>query len=233
MAVADGNPVDAATTNAAFLSRLVDTSTIGVLSLNNASSGGNIANAQQQINTNAANIATNAANISSNDTDIATLFDLTTFNNFTATTNPDETSDTGAGYEVGSIWVNTLQDKIWMAVDVSSGAAIWKRLDKPMFEIDQTYFNSSLAVDDSAWVELIADTGSNVIKKIQSFYGAGSAASIGIGAAASETELYILPAGGQDVEVNIPANSRISIRLKSGETALTSSTIALNLFKES
>jgi hypothetical protein len=215
------------------LSRLVDTSTIGILALNHPSSGGIISNAQQQINTNVSNIATNAANIASNDTDIATLFSITTFNNFSATSDPGPTADTNSGYGVGSIWVNTTDDKIFMAVDVTASAAIWKRLDKPMFEIDQTYFNSSLAVTDAAWVELIADTGSNVIRKIQSFYGAGSAAEIGIGAAASEVELYILPAGGQDVEVNIPANSRISIRLKSGETALTASTIALNLFKES
>lgn len=233
MSTSNSQPADAATLNAAYLSRLVDGSTIGIVALNNPSSGGNIANTQQQINDNVTNIATNASNIASNDADIAALRASVVTNNFAATTDPTSTDDTGSGYSVGSLWVNVTLDKVFLAVDVTASSAIWKRLDKTMLEIDQTYFNSSLAVDDSAWVELIADTGANVIRKIQSFYGAGSAASIGIGAAASEAELYVLPAGGQDVEVNIPANSRISIRLKSGEAALTASTIALNFFKES
>lgn len=233
MSTNNGQPADAATLNAAYISRLVDTSTIGILALNHPSSGGTIANPQQQINDNVAAIATNATNIASNDIDIANLQASLPTNNFSAVVDPTSTDDTNGGWGVGSLWVNTVLNKAFIAVDVTASAAIWKRLDKTMLEIDQTYFNSSLAVDDSAWVELIADTGSNVIRKIQSFYGAGSAAEIGLGAAASEAELYVLPAGGQDVEVNIPANSRISIRLKSGETPLTASTIALNLFKES
>ena len=231
--VNDGQPVDAATTNAAYISRLVSSSTIGVVALNNASSGGLISNTQQQINTNVSGIATNVTNIATNAADIVTLQASVTQNNFTAVVVPGVGDDNLDGYEVGSLWVDTVTNKAFMAVDVSTGAAIWKNLGGIMYEIDQTYFDSALAVDDSAWVELIADSGANVVRKIQSFYGAGSAASIGIGAAASEVELYVLPPGGQDVEVNIPANTRISIRLKSGETALTASTIALNLFKES
>ena len=50
MSVNDGQPVDAATTNAAFMSRTVDTSTIGVVSLNNPSSGGTISNLQETVN---------------------------------------------------------------------------------------------------------------------------------------------------------------------------------------
>src|SRR6056297_2336745 len=79
MAVNDGNPVDAATTNAAFVSRLIDTSTIGVLALSNPSSGGLITNAQQQINTNESDIATNAADIATNAADIVTLQNSVTF----------------------------------------------------------------------------------------------------------------------------------------------------------
>lgn len=53
MSVSDGQAVNAAVTNAAFMSRLVDTSTIGVVDLNNttdANSGAQVTNVQQAIN---------------------------------------------------------------------------------------------------------------------------------------------------------------------------------------
>ena len=79
MSVSDGEKVNAAVTNAAFVSRTTDSNTTGVLALDNVSSGGTISNAQQQINdneatgtTNAGNIASNTANIATNTADIAT-----------------------------------------------------------------------------------------------------------------------------------------------------------------
>lgn len=66
MAVSDGQRVNAAVTNAAFLSRTQDSDTVGVVGLNHPSSGGTIANAQQKIND-------NTSAITSNDTDIADL----------------------------------------------------------------------------------------------------------------------------------------------------------------
>ena len=231
--VSDGNNANAIVFNAAFVSRTANSDIVGVMAMNNTSSGGTIANPQQKINDNATAITANTLSITDNAAAITALQSSVSQNNYSALVAPTELNDDTEGYSIGSVWVDTTADKIFMAVDVSTGAAIWKNLGGIMYEIDQTYFNSALAVDDSTWVELIADSGANVIRKIQSFYGAGSAASIGIGAAAAEAELYVLPAGGQDVEVNIPANTRISIRLKAGETALTASTIALNLFKES
>lgn len=66
MAVTDGQRVNAAVTNAAFVSRTVDSDTVGIVGLNHPTSGGLISNAQQQIND-------NEANITSNDVDIADL----------------------------------------------------------------------------------------------------------------------------------------------------------------
>ncbi len=66
MSVTDGQRVNAAVTNAAFVSRTTDSDTVAVVGLNNASSGGLIPNAQQAIND-------NATNITSNDVDIADL----------------------------------------------------------------------------------------------------------------------------------------------------------------
>lgn len=234
MAVSDGLPVDAATTNAAFVSRLVDTSTIGIFALNHPSSGGTISNAQQQINTNAANIAANAANIASNDVDIANLQASVTFNNFTATTNPGASDDTGSGYEVGSLWVNVTDDKAFIAVDVTTSAAIWKRLDKIMFKTVGTAILdfSSSNVGTGAYVELVADTGSEIIRKIEFFYPDGDTMILAVGAAASEVDTAYVLAGGNELEVEIPANSRLSLKLETGGTTNTSGILAANLKAE-
>lgn len=66
MAVSDGQRVNAQVTNAAYISRTQDSDTVAVVGLNHPSSGGLIANAQQKIND-------NTAEIQSNDTDIADL----------------------------------------------------------------------------------------------------------------------------------------------------------------
>lgn len=48
--------------------------------------------------------------------------------NLAATTNPGVSDDNTAGYSIGSRWINVTLDKIFEAVDVSTGAAVWKDL---------------------------------------------------------------------------------------------------------
>lgn len=48
--------------------------------------------------------------------------------NLAATVNPGVSDDNTADYEVGSNWVNVTSDEAFIAVDVSTGAAIWKSL---------------------------------------------------------------------------------------------------------
>lgn len=50
-------------------------------------------------------------------------------NNFSATTAPAVTDDSGDGYSIGSVWINTTTDNIYAATDVSVGAAVWKLLN--------------------------------------------------------------------------------------------------------
>lgn len=50
--------------------------------------------------------------------------------NFAATAAPNPaTDDNTAGYAVGSLWLDTTNDNIYMAIDVSTGAAVWEQLN--------------------------------------------------------------------------------------------------------
>jgi hypothetical protein len=51
--------------------------------------------------------------------------DLIVVNNYDAVTDPLVTDDTSKGYVVGSTWVNRTGQRIWEAVSVAVGAAVW------------------------------------------------------------------------------------------------------------
>ena len=234
MSVSDGQAVNASVTNSAYISRLVSSSTIGIVALSHPSSGGLITNAQQQINDNATDIATNVANIATNASDIVALEASVVTNNFTAIIDPDVTDDSGATYGVGSLWVNITDNKAFIALDVSVGAAIWKRLGNIMFKTvltGQLDFSSS-NVTDSAYVEFIADSGADIIRKIEFFYPDGDAMILAVGAASSEVDTALILAGGNELEVEIPANSRLSFKLATGGTSNTSGILSANLKAE-
>lgn len=45
-----------------------------------------------------------------------------------ATVGPTVNEDSGDGYAIGSIWIDVTADQVYMATDVSVGAAVWKQL---------------------------------------------------------------------------------------------------------
>lgn len=53
------------------------------------------------------------------------------FNNLTALTNPAVTDDEDDGYGVGSLWINNSTQRTFIAIDVSSGAAVWQGISYP------------------------------------------------------------------------------------------------------
>ena len=72
MSISNGVDANATNFNNAFASKSANNTLTGIQDLNNGSSGAQVSNAQQAINTNITNIATNTSNISTNTTNIST-----------------------------------------------------------------------------------------------------------------------------------------------------------------
>jgi len=49
--------------------------------------------------------------------------------NFSATTAPTVADDSASGYGVGSVWIDTTNDKVYVCTDAAAGAALWKQTD--------------------------------------------------------------------------------------------------------
>ncbi len=64
-------------------------------------------------------------------------------NKHDATANPTVTDDATAGYTVGSHWINTVTDAIYVCTDSSNGAAVWQRLDLYTAKIGTTHLQAS------------------------------------------------------------------------------------------
>lgn len=48
--------------------------------------------------------------------------------NLSATVAPAVTDDSGDGYAIGSIWIDVTADDAYIALDVSVGASVWKKI---------------------------------------------------------------------------------------------------------
>lgn len=55
-------------------------------------------------------------------------------NNLSAADAPDANDDTGSGYAVGSIWVDTTNDRAYICLDASAAAAVWVEITVPQGE---------------------------------------------------------------------------------------------------
>lgn len=60
-----------------------------------------------------------------------------------ATTNPSATDDETDNFKVGDLWVNTTVDRVFVAVDVSSGAAIWSESSLPVMPANTRYVSAN------------------------------------------------------------------------------------------
>lgn len=81
----------------------------------------------------------------------------------------------------------------------------------PLAKADLNFADTN--VDDSAWVELITDTGSEKSEKIHIFMSSGEPLEFAFGASGSEVSKgYIFPGGNGFQDLTIPANTRVSIK---------------------
>jgi len=88
--------------------------------------------------------------------------------NLSATTDPAVTSDTAAGYSVGSRWINVTLDKEFVCLDASNGAAVWTDTTASGGAADHGGL-SGLADDDHTQYLLTAATRAST--GIQEFLG--------------------------------------------------------------
>ena len=92
---------------------------------NAASSASTASTAASTASTAATNASTSATNAAASATAAAASAASVPLHVFNKTSDPTVNDDSGDGYSVGSIWVNTTNDTSFMAVDVTAGAAIW------------------------------------------------------------------------------------------------------------
>ena len=70
--------------------------------------------------------AANAATINS---PLAELDAAIKKNEYAKATGPGVNDDSGDGYSVGSIWIDTTANKAYILVDATAGAADWNQID--------------------------------------------------------------------------------------------------------
>jgi hypothetical protein len=72
--------------------------------------------------------------------DVVTRLDNHPLNKLDGTTAPTVNEDSGDGYGVGSIWVDVTNDKAYICLDASSGAAVWEQIDRVEVPIPASAF---------------------------------------------------------------------------------------------
>jgi hypothetical protein len=87
------------------------------------------------------------------------------------------------------------------------GVTIFRQQGSAPVRIDYTSTN----ITTSAYVTLKASTETDSTK-LQIFDSSGLSCYLAVGAPGSETNLYIIPPGGIDLEFAIPVNSRLSLK---------------------
>lgn len=80
---------------------------------------------------------------------------------------PTVGDDTADGYVVGSLWINTADDRVFIATDVSAGAAIWRELGAVSVLNDGSLLDTNNVLDlqtDGEGVDLIATLAGGVVE---------------------------------------------------------------------
>lgn len=121
-----------------------------------------------------------------------------------------------------STWDPTANAMRTVVVDASGGGL--SPLGNPV------YFDYvGTPVTSAAYVEIMADSGADIITQLNIFDSSGQALYLSFGAAASEVDQLIIPPGGQgQTPVQIPANTRVSV--KAVNTTANAGALIISLF---
>jgi hypothetical protein len=121
-------------------------------------------------------------------------------NNLAATTAPTVNEDSGDGYVVGSLWIDTTNDRVYQAVDVSVGAAVWLQLshkDSLIIRDEKTTNTAGGTFTSGAWQTRTLNT----VHSKTGIFAAMADASI------LATNQITLPAGTYRVLIFCPAQN--------------------------
>jgi hypothetical protein len=89
----------------------------------------------------------------------------TTKNNTNAILAPTINDDFGNGYIVGSKWFDTTNDKIYMAIDVTVGAAIWLEYGGPFIGYHEIPGGSVNGINDAFTISYLPTDGTLIVYK--------------------------------------------------------------------
>lgn len=170
MSTSNGQIADQNTFNNAYLSKQTNNVATGKTDLENTDgpSGPAISNIQKKMNDNTGASDANALAIIQNASDISNNTDLITNltaddidetntryydikNNHNANTNPLITDDANANYVLGSMWYNVLNANIFLATDITAGAAVWKNITNQSIHYFGTMPEGSSDWPDGTW----------------------------------------------------------------------------------
>lgn len=78
-------------------------------------------------------------------------------NNLAAAADPAVGDDSGDGYSVGSVWINTTDDKTFVCADATVGAAVWKQTSVSNYTGERCISLDDLADGDSVYATCVDD----------------------------------------------------------------------------
>ena len=133
-------------------------------------------------------------------------------NNLTAVVDPVVGDDNTLGYQDGSVWVNTLLNKVFICADTSTGAAIWKEVGSGGAGGTTPFNHTTYAFDyvgaTGTWqgvnVAAVGSTEWNDRWRVASFAGTGGADGFYINFRLSESYT-----SGADLKVSLDFSSLV------------------------
>lgn len=146
--------------------------------------------------------------------------------NMTATTNPTVSSDNTQGYSIGSTWFNTTTDALFIASDVSTGAAVWLQIPPTFVDLTSAQsiagnktFTGNTAVTNAgvSTPTIVATASSSSGVALRSFNNQSTDAALSIRVTGdSQSRLRVTAAGVQNWSDGVSSSDTNLYRASAG-----------------